>query len=217
MLGNLLQAPAGRRERQKLARRQAIEAAARAVFAERGYDAATTREIAQRADVSIGTLFAYAPDKRALLAMVFRDGLHAMTESSFATVPGGIAFVDRLLHVFAPRYAFWGADPALARHAVRETIALSYDGTTPPEAALATGLLALVRDAQRDGDLDAAVEPDLVVRVILDIYLSENRGWLAGAQPQLAAGIAHLRAALDLALRGVTRPARPIRSGRPRA
>jgi hypothetical protein len=149
--------------------------------------------------------------------MVFRDGLHAMTEQSFATVPAGLAFVDRLLHVFAPRYAFWGADPVLARHAVRETIALSYDGATPPEAALETGLLALVGDAQRDGDLDAAADPRLIVRVILDIYLSENRGWLAGARPELATGVAQLRAALEFALRGVARPARPIRSSRPRA
>ena len=67
---------AGLRERQKTERRRRIEAAARAVFREKGYEAATTREIAARAEVSIGTLFAYAADKRDLLAMVYRDELH---------------------------------------------------------------------------------------------------------------------------------------------
>ena len=195
--------PAGRRDRQKLARRLAIERAARAVFAERGYDAATTREIAERADVSIGTLFAYAPEKRALLAMIFRDGLHAMTERSFATLPAERPLIDGLMHVFKPRYAFWGADPVLARHAVRETIALSYDGATPPEAEVGAGLLTFVRARQAAGELDAKTDPRLAVRVILDIYLSENRGWLAGERPHLATGVRRLREALQFALRGV--------------
>jgi AcrR family transcriptional regulator len=196
--------PTGRRERQKQARRQRIEAAARAVFGERGYDGATTREIAERADVSIGTLFAYAPDKRALLAMVFRDGLRAMTEQTFATLPAGAPFLDQLMHVLAPRYAFWGADPALARHAVRETIALSYDGTLPPEADLGARLVELVRAQQELVLLDRDVEAAIVARVVLDIYLSENRAWLAGERPDLAGGLRGLREALALALRGVT-------------
>jgi AcrR family transcriptional regulator len=195
--------PAGRRERQKQARRDRIEAAARAVFGERGYDGATTREIAERADVSIGTLFAYAPDKRALLAMVFRDGLHAMTEQTFATLPAGQPALDQLMHVFAPRYVFWGADPALARHAVRETIALSYDGMKPPEADLGARLVELVRAHQEQRLVDPTVEAHLVARVVLDIYLSENRGWLAGEQPDLTSGLRELRDALALALRGV--------------
>ena len=77
----------GLRERQKTERRRRIEAAAREVFREKGYDAATTREIAARAEVSIGTLFAYAADKRELLTMVYRDELHELTETTFASVP----------------------------------------------------------------------------------------------------------------------------------
>jgi AcrR family transcriptional regulator len=195
--------PAGRRERQKQARRDRIEAAARAVFAERGYEGATTREIAERADVSIGTLFAYAPDKRALLGMVFRDGLHAMTERTLATVPVGEPPIEQLLYLFAPRYAFWGADPVLARHAVRETIAIAYDGTTPPEDELGRGLVGCVRGWQTRGEIDPARDPDVVVRVLLDVYLSENRRWLANDRPQVATGVRRLREALEIVMRGL--------------
>lgn len=195
--------PTGRRERQKQARRERIEAAAKAVFAERGYDAATTREIAERADVSIGTLFAYAPDKRALLGMVFRDGLHAMTERTLATIPAGEPPIERLLHLFEPRYAFWGADPVLARHAVRETIALAYDGVTPPEEELGHGLLRYVQAWQSAGEIDPTLDPALVVRVLLDVYLSENRRWLATDHPRVATGVASLRRAFEVVLRGV--------------
>jgi AcrR family transcriptional regulator len=203
MLDFSAQAGSGRRERQKRERRDRIEAAARAVFAERGYDAATTRAIAERADVSIGTLFAYAPDKRALLALVFRDALHDMTATSFATLDSGRPLLDQLLAIFRPRFEFWGADPALARHAVRETMALTYDGAPPPEDELRNGLTTLVRANQRAGRIVPDVDPALVARVILDIYLSENRGWLAEPAPNVEAGLAQLRAALELALRGV--------------
>jgi AcrR family transcriptional regulator len=197
------QAMPGRRERQKRERRDRIEAAARAVFAEKGYDAATTREIAERADVSIGTLFAYAPDKRALLTMVFADALHVLTERSLAAVRPNTPVLDQLIGIFRPRFAFWGADPALARHAVRETMALAYDGSTPPEVELEAGLVALVRANQTTGQLDAGVSPALIARVILDIYLSENRAWLASERPRVATGVRRLRDALALALRGV--------------
>ncbi len=196
----------GRRERQKRERRDRIAAAAGAVFAEKGYDAATTREIAERADVSIGTLFAYAPDKRALLALVFRDALRTLTAESFAAVDPDEPVLDQLTAVFSARYALWGADPALARHAVRETMALTYDGTPPPETELRAALHGLVRANQLRGALDPWVEAALIARMIVDIYLSENRSWLAGDRPDVAAGVADLRRTLALALRGVVTP-----------
>jgi AcrR family transcriptional regulator len=204
---------AGLRERQKTERRLRIEAAARAVFREKGYDAATTREIAARAEVSIGTLFAYAADKRDLLTMVYRDELRELTASTFASVPAGAPLLDQLLHVLEPRYAYWSADPQLARHAVRETFAAIYpaggaapDGdAAPPEQFLRAQLSALVAANQRAGRVAEGEDAELIARVILDIYLSENRAWIAAANPNLAEGVARLRAALELALRAVNR------------
>jgi AcrR family transcriptional regulator len=203
MLDFSAQVTPGRRERQKRERRDRIAAAARTVFAEKGYDAATTREIAERADVSIGTLFAYAHDKRALLTLVYRDALRALTAASFAEVDPEAPVLDQLSGVFRARYALWGADPALARHAVRETMALTYDGTPPPETELRDAVLALVRANQARRRLDPQADAVLVARMIIDIYLSENRDWLAGERPDLATGVADLRRTLGLALRGV--------------
>lgn len=200
---------AGLRERQKTERRRRIEAAARAVFREKGYDAATTREIAARAEVSIGTLFAYAADKRELLTMVYRDELHELTETTFASVGAGAPVLEQLMHVLEPRFAYWNADPQLARHAVRETFAAIYPagGTATEDAApeqfLRRQLVALLATAQADGRLATGDDPALIARVVLDIYLSENRGWLAERDPQLATGVAGLRSALALALRSL--------------
>lgn len=55
-----------RRDRRIAARRQQILAAAEVVFAAKGYRGATTKEIAQAADVSEGTLYNYFANKRDL-------------------------------------------------------------------------------------------------------------------------------------------------------
>lgn len=56
--------PVQRRSRETVAR---ILDAAAEVFAERGYTAATTNAVAERAGVSIGSLYQYLPNKEALL------------------------------------------------------------------------------------------------------------------------------------------------------
>jgi len=61
-----MQATIGVRERNKAERRRRIKEAALAAFTEKGYDRATTREIAKLAGVAQGTLFLYARDKRDL-------------------------------------------------------------------------------------------------------------------------------------------------------
>lgn len=57
----------GLREEKKRRTRKAISDLATKLFAERGYDAVTTAEIAERAKVSVPTLFNYFPTKEALV------------------------------------------------------------------------------------------------------------------------------------------------------
>lgn len=57
----------GRRERKKLQTRQSIADAALELFLARGFDDVGVKEIADRADVSVTTLFKHFPSKEALL------------------------------------------------------------------------------------------------------------------------------------------------------
>jgi AcrR family transcriptional regulator len=58
----------GRRERTKAANRAAILAAARRVFIEMGFGAASVRDIVRGTDLATGTFYNYFPDKDAVLA-----------------------------------------------------------------------------------------------------------------------------------------------------
>jgi len=57
----------GRRERKKAETRKAIADAALELFLARGFDAVSIREIADTADVSVATLYAYFPSKESLV------------------------------------------------------------------------------------------------------------------------------------------------------
>ncbi|HEY6692681.1 MAG TPA: helix-turn-helix domain-containing protein [Solirubrobacteraceae bacterium] len=74
-----MSAPAtGRRERTKAANRAAILTAARAVFADAGYDAVGVRDIIRRTDLASGTFYNYFPDKDAIFrALVEETGREA--------------------------------------------------------------------------------------------------------------------------------------------
>jgi AcrR family transcriptional regulator len=72
--------PPGRRERKKLETRRRIYRAAMDLFAEKGFEATTVDEIAERADVAKGTVFNYFPHKRAFLQTSYRIWFAGMME-----------------------------------------------------------------------------------------------------------------------------------------
>jgi AcrR family transcriptional regulator len=60
--------------------RQIVEAAAR-VFEERGYAGATTNRIAERAGVSIGSLYQYFPNKESILVVLLEQHTQEVTDT----------------------------------------------------------------------------------------------------------------------------------------
>jgi AcrR family transcriptional regulator len=57
----------GKRERTKAANREAILAAARRVFSDIGYGAASVRDVVRETDLATGTFYNYFPDKESVL------------------------------------------------------------------------------------------------------------------------------------------------------
>jgi AcrR family transcriptional regulator len=59
----------------KIATRKMILQAARRLFAEKGFEATTTRDIAEAAEIATGTLFNYFPTKEAIVACMASEAL----------------------------------------------------------------------------------------------------------------------------------------------
>src|ERR1700750_1593358 len=68
----------GKREQTKAANRTAILEAARRVFSEIGYGAATVRDIVRETDLATGTFYNYVPDKESVL--------HALLDEAAAEI-----------------------------------------------------------------------------------------------------------------------------------
>lgn len=206
----------GQRERSKREKRRRIGEVARRVFIEKGFDAATTREIAVEAEVSVGTVFVYASDKRELLLMIVNDELDEVTRRSQAAWverPG--ALLDRLCGLFGDRYRYWAGEPALARPVLQQTSELvdDDDGATGlgtqmhrfrarREIVLAQ-LATIVRQAQAAGEAAPDLDARRVAYLFMSLYVTEVRRWLQQARPRPATGLKRLRDLFALVIRGV--------------
>lgn len=71
-------AEGNRRERTKQANREAILAAARSVFAEIGFGAASVRDIVRRTDLATGTFYNYFEDKEAVFRALVEEAAEAI-------------------------------------------------------------------------------------------------------------------------------------------
>lgn len=116
----------GRRERAKQDKRRRIMDAARTLFAEHGVGGVTTQQIAERADVAIGTLFLYASTKAELLILVqnqkfataIDDGLTAAHSAARAGAPA----VGTILALVEPVVACIREQPENGRTYLHELV-----------------------------------------------------------------------------------------------
>ena len=198
------------RERNKAERRRRVLEAARAVFLEHGYEDATTREIAARAGVAVGTVFVYARDKRDLLMTIVNDDLEAVTDASFANLDAGLPFLEKLIALFEPRYRYWVRDPEISTFALHETAAARVKDV-PSETErfyrrrhrMLDKIAELVAAEQGAGRLGKPDDPATIAFFLMGTYLAHARFWLSERDPQVPDGIAKLRRQLELAMNGL--------------
>ncbi|MFF8518606.1 TetR/AcrR family transcriptional regulator [Glutamicibacter creatinolyticus] len=94
-----------RRDRNAREKQERIFRAASELFAERGYGAVTTQEIAKRADVADGTLFRYAASKSELLLMVYNEEFRAALEAGEAHAQQSDRPVEAIMSLLEPALA----------------------------------------------------------------------------------------------------------------
>lgn len=118
-----------RREQAKLKKELRILDAAQALFKEKGFEATTTKEVSERADIATGTLFLYAKDKTDLLLWVYSQkigGTIAKIAQAKAARSGGrqtkADWQAELVSFFEPFFRLYADDRATAQHFVKEQL-----------------------------------------------------------------------------------------------
>lgn len=190
----------GLRERGKRERLRRIKEAAFEIFRSEGYEGASTRQIAQRADVSSGTLFAYAKDKRDLLFLLMNEDLDAIADRAIASAPSAGSAVDRIVSLLTPIYLYFSRDPDLARTTVHESARLDLRLELGAQAERFHArmqrwqgeITGILRQAELRGTTRAEDEVALLGRAIFSAHLDQVRRWLQQDKPQADAGIREL-------------------------
>ena len=90
------------RERKKTAKQERILESATRLFAEKGYEAATTAEIAEAAEVGVGTLFRYAGSKAELLVAVMNSRFAEGIEAGLSEAAEGRAMAESIIAILRP-------------------------------------------------------------------------------------------------------------------
>jgi AcrR family transcriptional regulator len=198
----------GLRERNKLDKLRRIKDAASELFVRKGYDDTTTREIAVRAGVGLGTIFVYAATKRDLLFLIVNEDLQRVVEKAAATVRPERPMLENLLRAFQAHYRYFAQEPELSRWALRE---MSFYATGPEAqkflktrqrlVALITEIVHIAIDREA---ISSTESPNLIGQVIFSIYQVEIRHWLSSDELNLTRGLNALRRQLKLLMAGLS-------------
>lgn len=177
-----------RRDQQKSETRDLVVEAARALFEEKGWEAATTRDVAARAGVAVGTVFAHFPDKRALLAAALHDQVAGALAEAWATLPER-GVLDQLLHVAGRLYASYRARPTLSKALVAASLFETRDDALSAQlAAFHARVGELVAAGVARGELRRDLDPALAAQAYFALYFAVLVAGLRGDLPPEAQG-----------------------------
>ena len=169
----------GARQERKQATRARVLAAARDLFDEIGYEETTIRMVAQRAEVSVGSVFTTFAGKAELLSQVMGDRVEALQAELEQVTPHLRGpTVDRLRSIMAVHYGFETRKLRLFVAYVAASFTWSRgDGVTPiGRNARFRGMLAeALAGGVARGEVRPDVEPELFIDTLLAAYIWNYR------------------------------------------
>lgn len=178
--------PTSLRAQSKLKTRRRVLDAARQLFMERGYEAATIRDIAGHAGLSTGAVFASFVDKTDLFNAVMAEDLHRIIERLRAAERPHDRVEDAVLAVFNVGYEFNADQLPLLRAAV----SLSWSqglagelGDRPTYGAVLEALMNALRRGVERGELTRDADLRLLAELLWDAYAANYRRALFGEWP----------------------------------
>lgn len=162
-------------------RREAIYRAGVGLFLEAGFERATMREIAQRAEVGLGTIYGYFPHKDAILLTFLDEVVGGLTALVHDLDNSELPPEVRLRRFVSTHLRYLARNATVARllfvdsqHLRRESIRKLTEQRERYRMALAD----MVRSAQKAGAFRRNLDPDLVSTAIVGAVGGVILTWL---------------------------------------
>lgn len=156
-------------------RRKRILDATLALASKGGYDAVQMREVAERADVALGTLYRYFPSKIHLLVSgLSREFEQTKERLDRRPTPGETPY-DRMLYVLGRVTRSMQREPLLTE-AMTRAFMFADPSAAAEVNAVAAQMEQLLTDAMHDGEPTA--DERAIARVIGDVWLSNLVAWV---------------------------------------
>ena len=198
--------PQGVRERSKLERREKILTAARMLFTEYGYEAATMNQIAALAGLGKGTVFNYVTDKRDIIFLIFHEDMTTLVENALAGASVKQGYVEKMLSIAELHYRLYERNPKLSRILLNETLihseGLHLDEFLKLRSRLIKGMAAIVAEGQKAGQVTTAETADFIARQTFFCFSSSVRDWLMSPDPEWRSGLRQFKRSLKLLVQG---------------
>jgi AcrR family transcriptional regulator len=167
-----------RRVLSKIRTRQKVLEAARVLFAERGYEAATIRDIAHTAGMSTGAVFANFEDKADLFESILAEDSDLVAERMGQASESGGTTSERLVSAFSASYAYYLGNLPL----LQATLAQSWLRPLSAELRSRTATMVLLsivsdvlRDGVRHGELQESIDVRMVSELLWDVHVANYR------------------------------------------
>ena len=174
-----------RRALAKMATREKILVSARDLFAEKGYERATIRDIAAAAGMSTGAVFASFTDKSELFQEILSTRIDRLAETMAAG--GAEGDIDTaLLNVFVKAYELSAADLPLLQAAV--SVAWTQDQGQDLQRRgvrqkLVGAIATVFERAVADGQLIRTTPSEMLAEMMWDLFLAGFRISAHGSLP----------------------------------
>lgn len=163
-----------RREASKKETRRLILKTARRLFAKKGMEECTVRDIAKKAGVSPASVVVHFKSKTGLLEEVLSTDIGDALSELIASMPKGAEFPDQLMHLAKGMLRFYDKNRNLYRALLRYTI-FEPSTETPNMSKQSEGyvrfLSRLIEEQKRDGMIRPEVDSTAAAASIFFLYL----------------------------------------------
>ncbi len=167
------------------ARRERMLSATAELALEGGWDAVQMREVAQRAEVALGTLYRYFPSKEYLLVSVMIADIESLTERLSVRPAEGEDPVERVVDVLRRANKALQRQPQVTIAMIRALVS-GNEEIAPVVKQTRSLMRRIISDALGvEGDGPSPADDQLVLNIDLlsDVWFAALVSWISGVEP----------------------------------